>query len=106
MTSSPEVTLDEVSKGFSPNFWMKTAMKRILNIFLLLVLLTSAQRTSQSSGQSANEAAKQSTAAIVYSQNPDANELFLKAREYLRKGRQDARRVRSREIEILYLKWK
>jgi len=86
MTSSPEVTLDEVSKGFSPNFWMKTAMKRILNIFLLLVLLTSAQRTSQSSGQSANEAAKQSTAAIVYSQNPDANELFLKAREYLRKG--------------------
>ena len=65
---------------------MKTAMKGILNIFLLLVLLTSAQRTSQSSGQRANEARKQSTAAIVYSQNPDANELFLKAREYLRKG--------------------
>ncbi len=65
---------------------MKTAMKRILNIFLLLVLLPSVQRTSQSSGQSANEATKQSTDAIVYSHNPDANELFLKAREYLRKG--------------------
>ncbi len=61
-------------------------MKRILNIFLLLVLLTSVQRTSRSSGQSANEGAKQSTAAIVYSQSPDANDLFLRAREYLKKS--------------------
>jgi tetratricopeptide (TPR) repeat protein len=61
-------------------------MKRVLAVFLLLILLASAQNASQASAQSADETKRQATAPVVYSQNAEANELFLKAREYYNKS--------------------
>ncbi len=61
-------------------------MKGILNVFALLVLLTSAHRTSQAPTQSRNDVHKKATPTVVYSQNPEANSLFLRAREYLKTG--------------------
>jgi tetratricopeptide (TPR) repeat protein len=64
-------------------------MKKAPVKFLLLVLLMSAQSASQVSPQSANETKRQATGDTVYSKNPEANELFLKARELY--GRSDPR---------------
>lgn len=61
-------------------------MKRMLEIFLLMVLLTSTQGASQTSAQSADEKKRPATAAVLYSQNAEANELFLKARDYYNKS--------------------
>jgi tetratricopeptide (TPR) repeat protein len=61
-------------------------MKRVLAVFLLLILLASAQSASQASAQSTDETKRQATAAVVYSQNAEANELFLKARDYYNKS--------------------
>jgi tetratricopeptide (TPR) repeat protein len=61
-------------------------MKSMLMIFLPLVLFTSAQGASQTSARSADDTKRQANAGTVYSQNPEANELFLKAREYLNKS--------------------
>jgi tetratricopeptide (TPR) repeat protein len=61
-------------------------MKRVPAVFLLLILLASARNASQASAQSVDETKRQATAAVVYSQNPEANELFLKAREYYNKS--------------------
>jgi tetratricopeptide (TPR) repeat protein len=61
-------------------------MKRMLNVFALSFLLTSAQSTSQASAESRHHVHTQATATMVYSQNPGANNLFLRAREYLTKG--------------------
>ena len=61
-------------------------MKRVTVVLLLLIWLASAQSVSQVSAQSADEIKRQATAAVVYSQNPEANELFLKAREYYDKS--------------------
>jgi tetratricopeptide (TPR) repeat protein len=61
-------------------------MKRMLMIFLPLILLTSAQGASQTSARSADDTKRQATAETVYSKNAEANELFLKAREYYNKS--------------------
>jgi tetratricopeptide (TPR) repeat protein len=61
-------------------------MKRVPAVFLLLILLASAQSASQASAQSTDETKRQATAAVVYSQNAEANELFLKARDYYNKS--------------------
>jgi hypothetical protein len=60
-------------------------MKSVRVLFLLLILLSSAQSAWQVSAQSADETKRQA-AAVVYSPNPEANELFLKAREYYDKS--------------------
>jgi tetratricopeptide (TPR) repeat protein len=61
-------------------------MIRVVTVFLLLILLAATKNASQASAQSADETKRQATAAVVYSQNPEANELFLKAREYYNKS--------------------
>ena len=61
-------------------------MKSMLMIFLPLALLISARGASQTAAQSAGETKAQPAAPAVYSQNPEANELFLKAREFYSKS--------------------
>lgn len=60
-------------------------MKRILTIFLPLIVV-SALRVPQACAQIAHETKRQAAAATVYSQNAEANELFLKGREYYNKS--------------------
>lgn len=55
-------------------------------MFLLYVLLAFAQGAVQSSNPSTNEPKGQAVAPIVYSHDAEANELFLKAREYYSKS--------------------
>jgi tetratricopeptide (TPR) repeat protein len=61
-------------------------MKRVLMVLLPLLLLASAQGASQLSARSADHTRRQTDPATVYSQDAEANELFLKAREYLSKS--------------------
>jgi tetratricopeptide (TPR) repeat protein len=62
-------------------------MKRMLMILLPLLLLPLALGASRTSARSAAETQKQQAAAgTIYSQNAEANELFLKARDYYNKS--------------------
>ncbi|HEV3468036.1 MAG TPA: tetratricopeptide repeat protein [Pyrinomonadaceae bacterium] len=61
-------------------------MKRMLMVLLPLILHASAPDTSRTSARSADGVKRQAAADTVYSQNAEANELFLKAREYLSKS--------------------
>ena len=65
---------------------VKTLMKRMLIIFLLLGSLISLESSAQTSPPSSSKTGKQEPASTVYSQNPAANQLFLQAREYYTKS--------------------
>ena len=56
-------------------------MKRVPVAFLTVALLALVQSALQAFAQSAGETKRQTAASGVYSQNPEANELFLKARD-------------------------
>src|SRR3712207_6218433 len=76
-------------------------MKRKLLVFLLLAWPASAIQTS---AQGADGAKGPATAAAPFSQSPEANELFLQAREYYGKSdpRTGGRLAHAREAIRLY----
>jgi tetratricopeptide (TPR) repeat protein len=61
-------------------------MKKMLTICLPLILLTLASSASQTALQTGNEPNTQVPGKIIYSKSPEANELFLKAREFFNKS--------------------
>ena len=64
-------------------------MNKVPKFFVCLVLLVSVLGSSPASAQTADEAKARAAGAQVYSQSKEANELFLKAREYY--GKSDPR---------------
>ncbi|MDX6613537.1 MAG: hypothetical protein QOD75_2723 [Blastocatellia bacterium] len=63
-----------------------THMNKVPKLLVCLVLLVSVLGSSPASAQTADEAKARAAGAQVYSQSKEANELFLKAREYYSKS--------------------
>jgi tetratricopeptide (TPR) repeat protein len=82
---------------------MKT-IKRILITLLLLALSAISKGTFRTYAQSGTTIVQQTTTVTVYSQNAEANDLFLKAREYFNKSdpRTGGKLANAREAIKLY----